>query len=396
MKLKGIYEKILPFGILGALCFLFLASLIRFRPGNESSALKFTPYTGEIGVKGILNGSFQEEWGKWFTNNFYGQSMAVSCRNQIKYSLFHDGSGGWICGKDRYLFSASQVERYLGRHEDEVATEEYEKCASNVSQLQTSLESAGKKFVYILTPNKVEIYPEYLPWYEQIIVRYGVDRKRSAHVRLVEAFDKYGVHYYDTTEDILRMKEEADFDAFAKTGHHWTFTACAAEMNAIFSGIGPMTAGIDYPQINVVGISDEVCHYDLDILNTQNVLYKHNQDVRYQSPVIEYPKISDTNVYWFGTSYGALFTIAMYQGVEERAFDSLTFQQYFTGLFTFNEEGLLAKDFTAEDTPEDIGVMEHIRDNDLIVMEQQADSGIYPTHVKFVDYVNQALLKANQ
>ncbi len=40
--------------------------------------------------------------------------------------------------------------------------------------------------------------------------------------------------------------------------------------------------------------------------------------------------------------------------------------------------------------------MEHIRDNDLIVMEQQADSGIYPTHVKFVDYVNQALLKANQ
>ena len=157
-----------------------------------------------------------------------------------------------------------------------------------------------------------------------------------------------------------------------------------------------MTAGIDYPQINVVGISDEVCHYDLDILNTQNVLYKHNQDVRYQSPVIEYPKISDTNVYWFGTSYGALFTIAMYQGVEERAFDSLTFQQYFTGLFTFNEEGLLARDFTAEDTPEDIGVMEHIRDNDLIVMEQQADSGIYPTHIKFVDYVNEALLKANQ
>ena len=39
-------------------------------------------------------------------------------------------------------------------------------------------------------------------------MRYGVDRKRSAHVRLVEAFDKYGVHYYDTTEDILRMKED--------------------------------------------------------------------------------------------------------------------------------------------------------------------------------------------
>jgi len=271
--------------------------------------------------------------------------------------------------------------------------EECEEFARKVLDMQTALQDAGKEFVYLLTPNKVEIYPEYLPWYEQVIIKHCYREEDSAHARLVRAFDKYKIHYYDTRKDMMDMKNQAEFDVFAKTGHHWTFTACAFEMNKIFEGISPMTPGIDYPQINVAGLSDELCHYDMDIINTQNVWVKHNEDVRYQSPVLEYPRISDTKVYWFGTSYGALFTIAMYQDVNARAFDRLAFQQYFTGLFVFDENGLSSAAFTEDNTPEDLKVMDNIWGDDLIVMEQQADSGIYPTHVKFVDYVTASLRK---
>lgn len=395
MRIKGkeFSDWILPFGVLGMLVFLLAATSVRFiRQGNTEG---FPPRSeesfSETGVDGIVDGSFQEVLGEWFTDNFFGHSAAVSLHNQINYSVFGDASERWVCGKDRYLFSAGQVEMYIQRKDKLWEPQDYEEYAKKVYKMQTALEAAGKAFVYILTPNKTEIYPERLPWRDRWILEHEVDKEKGSHNQLVEAFVRNGVHFYDCTEDILRMKEEADFDAFARTGHHWTFTACAEEMNAIFAGIQPWTPGITYPEVQVVGMSDEVCSYDLDILQSQKVWFGHNRDVVYRSPVIAYPKMSEEKVFWFGTSYGALFTIALYQGVDARAFERLAFQQYFTGLYVFDGEGISAEEFTEEDTPEDIGVMENIRNDDLLIMEQQADSGIYPTHVKFVDYVNACL-----
>lgn len=390
MKIKSFSDRVLPLGVMGLLCFLLAASGVRFIRSGEVSSGVLDAFS-ETGTGGIFDGRVQEAWGEWFTDHFFGHSAAVSAHNQISYSLFGDASGNWICGKDWYLFSAGQVEKYIQVKEELWTPQEYDDYAKKVYKMQTALQAAGKEFVYILTPNKVEIYPEQLPWYHRFILEHGVDEAQGGHSCLTEAFDRNGVHYYDCTQDLLRIKEEADFDAFARTGHHWTLTACAQEMNAIFAGIGPATPGIAYPEIEVVGITDEICSYDLDILQAQKVWFGHNKDVHYQSPLIAYPKMSETKVYWFGTSYGALFTQAMYQGIDARAFKRLVFQQYFTGLYSFDEKGISASEFTAEDTPEDIGVMDNIWNNDLIIMEQQADSGVYPTHVKFVDYVNACL-----
>lgn len=379
MKTEKISRLIVPYGALGLLLFLLAATGWRL--------LHNTEILPEAGMGKILDGTLQKEWDVWMTEHFFGRSGVVSAHNQIHYSLFGDASGNWICGKERYLFSRGQVENYLQMEGEVPEAQEYDDFARKVYRMQTSLERAGKEFVYILTPNKVEIYPEKLPWYAQMIARHETAESRGSHARLVDAFRKNGVHYYDTTQDILRMKEESEFDVFARTGHHWTFTACAREMNPLFEGMKPLTPGIDYPVVDVLGVTDEVCAYDLDILNAQKVWFGHNRDIAYQSPVLAYPKMSPSDVYWFGTSYGALFTIALYQAPEARAFDRLVFQQYFTGRYVFDGQGISAEEFTQEDTPEDIHVMENIQDGDLIIMEQQADSGIYPTHVKFVDYV---------
>lgn len=383
MNTKKMSSYILPLGVLGLLLFLLTATVFHLACGEEAF-LKTEP-------SGLMDGSLQKEWDAWFAEHFFGRSTAVSAHNQINYSIFGDASGKWICGKERWLFSMGQVENYLQMEGEIPGEAEYDAYAKKVARMQAALAEAGKDFAYILTPNKVEIYPEKLPWYARAILGREVVEGEGSHARLVEAFNRNGVHYYDTTKDIVQMKSEAGFDVFARTGHHWTFTACAKEMNSIFQGISPVTPNISYPQVNVVGITDELCTYDQDILNAQKVWFGHNRDIAYQSPLIAYPEISDTDVYWFGTSYGALFTIALYQGNEARAFNRLTFQQYFTGRYIFDGEGISAEEFTQEDTPEDIGVMENIGKSDLVIMEQQADSGIYPTHVKFVDYVNACL-----
>lgn len=342
-------------------------------------------------MQAVADGTYQKQWEEWLGVSFFGRSAVESCHNQINYSIFRDASGEWVCGEDRYLFSKGQTRVYIQLPSAMYLPEDYDDYARKVARMQAALEGAGKKFVYLLTPTKVETYPEKLPWYDRLAAEHGPSRDESGHSLLVKAFETYGVHYYDCTEDILRMKDEGDLDIFYKTGHHWTLTACAAELNQIFDGIKSMTPGIEYPRVQVAQMVDDVGQYDLDIISGQKLWFNHNRDVHYESPVILYPQTSGAKVYWFGTSYGALFTDALYQDTDFRAFDRLAFQQYFTGLYIFDQNGTQVRGFTPEDTPEDVGVMENIWDNDLIVMEQQADSGIYPTHVKFVDYVNSCL-----
>lgn len=338
-------------------------------------------------LSGFFDGSFQKRWEAWFSENFPGHADAVRLHNQIEYSVFCDGVGGWLQGKDGYLFS-SGTEYADGPFALVGQQSDYDEYAQKVFALQTNLEKLGKDFVYLLTPTKAEIYPDKLPWNERLIAGRYASGGRTLRDAMTDAFERFGVHYYDMTPDIRRMREsDPEFDVFTTTGHHWTLTAVAHEINALFEAIRPMTPHMTYPKIAVNGLFERLFEVDEDIIRSFNV--SNRKLTRpYQMPEIAYERQTGESVYLFGTSMSLEIANALFTSASQRAFDRLVYAHYFTTTTTYDENGVNARSFNRDTKPEEENVMQHIKESDLVIMESQALSELPDTHVRFLDYVN--------
>ncbi len=386
--LKRCIKFYVPVIVGGFLIILLSTFLLRFTNKTVLNGVTLTEYPKNILFQHFYNGNFQNSFEEWLRDNFFGQPFIVKCHNQIEYGIFKDGIGDWIQGREGYLYSREQTFSYTGGEgADKTTDEQYENYVESVYQLQESLQKKGKNFFVLISPTKAEVYPEYLPWNERILLNHYKDSQGSKQ-KLISLFEKYGVNYYDTTNDLISMRKNVKYDVFSKTGHHWTLTATANEMNSVFQNMSYKTPGIEYPMLSVTGITDEVYNTDKDILYLQNTIFPVYSD-KYNKPVVEYSNTSKDKVYLFGTSFGWEVMDSLYQNGVKKAFDTVIYQQYFTHSTRYNEDGIVQNLYTQENAPADLGIMEGIKDSNLIIMEQPGIFGVTDTHQKFVDYVNE-------
>ncbi len=385
--MNKIINSIIPVVFLSFMLFLLITFTFRFTNKTNLIGVTLAIYPKDVTFKNFVDGSFQKSFEKWLSDNFYGHNSIVKLHNQIEYSIFHDGLGDWIQGSDGYLYSKSQTYSYIGGEVvNQKTLNEYDDYAKKVYQLQTNLTNNGKDFLYLINPIKAELYPEKLPWYEKIVMDKYASKGNTIKKALIESFQKYGINYYDTTDDLKLMKKSASFDIFSKTGHHWTLTAVASEMNQLFDNIASKTPFISYPSVDVVEITDNLFGTDKDALNLLNVIWPNLSD-NYTSPQIKYNNTSNNSVYIFGTSYGWEITGSLYQNQSNKAFNNLVYQEYFTNLVTYDENGSNRTSYTVNNVPADLKVMNTVKSSDLVIMEQQGN--ILETHEKFLNYVNE-------
>lgn len=385
----GSFERtVLPIGLFGFLLVLFVSFLLRI--GDRGTLVGVQLMTmPEFTLSGFVDGSYQSNWGKWLNDNFCGHTFVVKCHNQLQYSVFKDGNGDWGLGKDYMIFSRGNAMNYtMGERSwiaDQAAFDEY---AESVYSLQEKLREQGKDFIYLLTPMKVEIYADQLSWNYRLVAGKYLGKRENNRDRLIAAFMKYGVNYYDMTDDFVQMRAEADYEVFPKTGHHWSLTAVAYEMNTLFEKISPMTPNIHYPCVDVISLRDEVYFTDVDIYNSENI-FKGVLCDRYTYPDIQYTQKSDANVYIFGTSMSCGVMDALAVDEQNQAFNELVYQSYFTYKVIADENGKSVQTYQESDSPDTLQIMEHIQNSNLIIMESPAIAGIMETHTKFLNYLNQ-------
>lgn len=383
-------EKIVPIGILGFLIALLFAFMLRFENKTELINVPLSPYPDKITLKDLMSGEYQKKFGKWMTDNFYGHTKIVKSHNQIEYSVFKEGVWDGLLGQQGYLYAKGQTQVYTGggyRWKENSQEAAYDDYAQKVYKLQTELKKKGKDFVYLLNPMKAEIYPEYLPWNEKIVEQCYANKGITETKMLLKSFNKYGVNYYDSTEDLKKMKQESDFEIFAKTGHHWTLSAAANEINSVFRNIQSLTPEMDYPLVEIKGTKDELFTTDKDLLLTLNI-FRGKSSKEYLTPIKQYKNKSNQSVYIYGTSFGWELYYALFQSEGDRAFKRLVYQEYFTRLNEIDKNGEHNYAYSEENVPIDLNIMNNIRDSDLLIMEQQGLLGIPQPHLKFVDYVN--------
>ena len=388
-------ELLLPVCIMAMLLLLLAAYVFRANQKISLHNVK-TASLPAFSVKGVLDGSYQDGWMKWFNDNYWGRAVTVKLHNQIQYSVFRDGNGDWLLGKDGMIYSGDNALKYsaggIVESQDQSVFDDY---AKQVAYFQSELSKYNKDFVYLLTPWKVEIYPEMISWRHRLLASNYVGYGETNRDKIIKAFEKYGVHFYDMTNDILRLRDTADYEVFSKTGHHWTLTAVANEMSPLFDRIQAFAPHISFPSVTVTGVKDELYETDMDVYDNENVFFGKLSE-EYISPSISYSDMSPNKVYIYGTSMCAQILDALAQDEKYRAFDEVTFQERFVRSRIVNDGGRTETYYRNTDPPSVADTMAHIRDSDLIIMESGALTGTdEKAHLKFLEYVNKNIGKLN-
>ena len=149
MKVKKILKTIYVVGIFG----LLIAIGIKTFVGKSNSPAK----EEKVKFKPSSYTSFCNEFDKYFSANFGFRSRFISMNNIVKYNVFkQSGEDNVIAGRDGWLFYNSALHDYIG--EDVLSDEEIIKIADYVEAISEKCEKAGKKFVFVIAPNKMEIY----------------------------------------------------------------------------------------------------------------------------------------------------------------------------------------------------------------------------------------------
>lgn len=336
-------------------------------------------------VKNLLSGSYQEEYSKWFAEQFPLRSYMLKLYNQIEYSLFQTvGNKNIIKGKNGELLEYTYVSQYLKLGELG-NKQEYIDYVRDLKVIQEKLEAEGKIFFYIITPSKAEIYPEIIPnRYHKVNV---VEDKLTNHELLVDLLKAYHIKFYDTTESMRKLKSEGQ-KIFPKTGIHWNYYGAANAAGDIFKSMMEQT-DIILPKINIVTmLQQEPTGVDQDLLQLSN-LYCAEKDESYINPLItyEYPKsYKRLNAVLFGTSFN--HQLAYVFESDKKVFNEYTYFRY----LQFRAKCINGSEV---DKPLDKqirmnGIGESIDLQDIVFIESNA-TDLSDAHFELVSYIKDYL-----
>lgn len=150
------------FGFQGLIMLLFLLNI---NPQTELIGVTLKNNKPKIKLKEILLGNYQNNYDKWFSDEFPFRSYMIKIYDQIIYM-----SGGEVNkvyrGRKGDLHGTFWLDNYLIDEMDDEILKEY---FSNINYINEQLMLRGKNFVYIITPNKAEIHNNSLPFKYRLI-----------------------------------------------------------------------------------------------------------------------------------------------------------------------------------------------------------------------------------
>ncbi|MNW38600.1 hypothetical protein D3C74_156690 [compost metagenome] len=162
---------------------------------------------------GLFNKDSIENLTDYFNDNYGFREELISLNSLIDYSIFHvSSSNRVVIGKKDWLFFKDEIESYTNR--DVMSDREIDEIARKIKGYQEFLLKHDKKFIFVLTPNKSTVYPEFMNG------KYKKgDANKSNYLRLMQAFQKYNVNYYEPLETLEKNKITEQL--YYKTDTHW-------------------------------------------------------------------------------------------------------------------------------------------------------------------------------
>jgi len=218
-------RRILLYIYILAFAILFMAptlqNLFSFLPPQKLEGVEYSSDLPKLTMESWLDGSFQTKFESWYEKVYGLRNYLVRSENQINFTMFHQISNrSLVLGKQNTLFEEAYILDAVGLNT--VSTEQIENIAINLRKLQDFLNSRGIHFLFVITPSKATIYPEYLP-------DHFANRRHAQSIlnydNLLPFLHKYDINYLDGHAYLQSLKSNCYYTLFCRGGTHWNYYA---------------------------------------------------------------------------------------------------------------------------------------------------------------------------
>ena len=176
----------------------------------------------------FYNNRYQASLEKYLRNNFGFREMAIRLFNQYLWDFYHKSYSEEVAiGKDNWLYFNFNVKEYYGKDTfDWVDKNEAEKNLDRkmlvLNKLRGVLKDYGIEMMYFISPDKADMYPQYLPERDFDTTAF------HACDFFKKEFEKYDFPYIDINAWFKKVQDTLDFPAIPQASAHWVFPAVYA------------------------------------------------------------------------------------------------------------------------------------------------------------------------
>lgn len=307
-----------------ALIVLTVALLFMPLIQNYTGWIKMRPLAGEsiktnkpvLTFNNVKGAAYQHELEQYLTENYGFKEPLTRFYNQYLWDFYRKTYSKEVAiGKNDWLYFNFNVDEYYGKEmyrwveSTEKAVERFTKQLRILNKLKGVLNSYGIDFLIFTSPDKANIYSQFLP-------------ERSFDTTTIHAYDFYrkafeesGFPYIDMNSWFLTMQDSLDYPAIPQTSAHWVFPAVYAA-DSLFRFMAEMK-GITMPQISIgerqpnseltlgtIRDLEQLLNLSRKISIDENLYYERKVDV------VEDTNALKTNAIFIGNSY--FFAINQY------------------------------------------------------------------------------------
>lgn len=234
-----------------------------------------------LSLEGVLSNRYQTYVSKRIGTLTPIYKPAIRWKNQFYYSLLGtSGTPSILIGQNGELFGANYIEEYCARDTAELRPKA-EAWAARIAEVQRFFEARGKIFLYVNTPSKPAVYPEYLPTgYKCPATEEDRQHKLAVYRSILE---RYQIHYVDAATLIAQARGRYPIDLFPRGGIHWNMLGATLAAKAITEEVNRQSGSQRLTPFTFTWeISFEPKTSDKDLLEIMNLRWP---DERYPVPV---------------------------------------------------------------------------------------------------------------
>jgi hypothetical protein len=196
---------------------------LRLVRDSQLSGVEVEEKLPQLTLRSLWEGAWQKDLEKWLAKKLFLRSVLVRIDNQINYSLFDEisskaGDEKLILGVDKWLFVKDYIDHF--NKWGAVPLPVLEGKVQSIRKLQTILENHGIPFLFVITPSKASIYPEYI---DRKYLVANSQEKESNYEKLVPLFNRYRIKYLDGHRLFVELKKKSPYLLYPQSGIHWNY-----------------------------------------------------------------------------------------------------------------------------------------------------------------------------
>jgi len=165
--------------------------------------------------------AFPNQFDAYYQDNFGFRTSLLTLYHQLRYWLKDSSGSEVIYGSEPgWLFYTNQAEDPLGdfRNINQFTQQNLDQFISNLAAKQQWLAQQGIEYLFVLTPSKHYIYPEFLPDHLQRL------KQTNLKAQLAHELKRHPeINYLDLTETLWQHKNQQRL--YFKADTHWNYYA---------------------------------------------------------------------------------------------------------------------------------------------------------------------------